>query len=140
MQDNNIPECNLFYIWSKQFHSFFGQPKNSKSITVINILADNIFKYQIMVKDKAISPIIVSAPYVVNLSTDSQYHDTEFKGLLIDLNVPICSIGNIDELKALQQHDTPVSLNKNIVGLAYFIFGIGSATSIRLVNLNIILE
>lgn len=70
MQNDNIPELELFYIELKQFYTFFGQLEGSKSITVINILAYNAFKYQIILSDKIILPINVPAPYVFNLSTD----------------------------------------------------------------------
>lgn len=54
---------------------------------IVNTLADNAFKHQIILSDKTILPIIIPALYVFKLSTDSQYNDTEFKGLFIDLGV-----------------------------------------------------
>lgn len=45
MQNDNTPELKTFYIKLEQFHAFFGQLKDSKSIIVVNTLADNAFKY-----------------------------------------------------------------------------------------------
>ena len=84
MHNNNTPKPKLFYIESEQFHIFFGQLKISEPITIINILANNAFKYQIIPSDEIVLPITVPTPYVFNSSTDSQYKNTEFKGLIID--------------------------------------------------------
>lgn len=72
---------NLSYSISNQSNStpFFGQLEDSEFIAVINILAHNALKHQIIMSDKRVLPIIVPAPYVFNLSADSQYDDTEFK-------------------------------------------------------------
>ncbi len=59
---------------------------------------------------------------------------------LIDLGTLIQSISKIGQLKALQQLNIFVQLDKNIARIANFIFGIGNATSIRSVNLNTLLE
>ena len=85
MQNDNIHKPKSFYIVSELFHTSFGQLKSLESITVINTLADNAFKHQIILSDETISPITVPIPYVFNLSTDLQYNDTEFKELLINL-------------------------------------------------------
>lgn len=45
MQNDNTSESELFYIESGQFHISFGQLKDSESITIVNTLADNTFKY-----------------------------------------------------------------------------------------------
>lgn len=73
-----------FYIKSKQFYTSFGQLKGSKSITVVNNLADNTFKHRITLNDKIISPITVPALYIFGLSTDLKYNDHEFNELLIN--------------------------------------------------------
>ena len=84
--------------------------------------------------DKTVSPTTLT-PYVFNSSTDSQYNDTESKGLLIDSRASTRSTDGIDQLKVLQQLDITVQLVKNIAGSANFKFGIGSVTSIGSVNL-----
>ena len=81
--------------------------EGSESITVINTLADNAFKYQIILGDKTVSPI-TSALYIFNLSTNSKYNDTEFQALLIDLSASTRLTGGIAQLKALQQLDTSI--------------------------------
>ena len=85
MQNDNTPKPKLFYIKSEYFQTSFGQLKDSKSITVINMLVDNAFKHQITLSDTKILLITVPAPYIFNLSTDWQYNDIEFKALLVDL-------------------------------------------------------
>lgn len=84
MQNDNTPELESFYIESEQFHTYFGQLKGSESITIVNTLAYNAFKHQIILSDKTVLPTTVPAPYVFNLSIDSWYNDMEFKGLPID--------------------------------------------------------
>ena len=106
-----------------------------KPITVVNTLADNTFKYQIILSDEIVLSITDLAPYVFNFSTDLQYNDAEFKGLLIDSSISTQSIGGIGQLKALQQFNISVQLNKNTAELANFIFGIKSVASIRFINL-----
>ena len=106
MQNDNIHKLELFYIESDQFHTFFCQLKNLESITIVNSLADNAFKHWITLNDKIVSPIIVPTSYIFNLSTDSWYNDTEFKGLRIDLGALTWLKGGIGQLKALQQLDT----------------------------------
>ena len=135
-QNDNTPEPESFYIESEQFHTSFGQLEGSEPITVVNTLVDNAFKHQIILNDKTVSPITDLAPYVFNSSTDSRYNDAEFKGLLIDSGASTGSTGGIGQLKALQQLDTSVQLDKNTAGLANFIFGIGSVASIGSVNLD----
>ena len=135
-QNDNTPKPELFYIESEQFQTSFGQLKGSESITVVNTLADNAFKHRITLSDETVSPITVPAPYVFNSSTDSRYNDSEFKGLLIDSGASTRSTGGIGQLKALQQLDTSVQLDKNTAGSANFTFGIGSAASIGSVDLD----
>lgn len=84
IQNDNTFEPDSFYFESEQFSISSGQLKGSKSITVVNTLVDNTFKYQITLNDKTVLPTIVSAPYVFNLSLDSQFNDIEFKRLFID--------------------------------------------------------
>lgn len=49
-------------------------------------------------------------------------------------------MGDISQLKALQQLDTSIQLDKSSARSANFIFGIGSAALIESVNLDILLE
>ena len=84
MQNNNTPELESFYIKLELFHISFGQLEGLELIKVINTLADNVFKHQITLSNKTVLPITVPAPYVFNFSTNSQYNNTEFQGLLID--------------------------------------------------------
>lgn len=66
-----MPESELFYTMLEQFHTTIGQLQSSLSITVVNTLADNAFKYQITLSDETVSLITILAPYIFNLSTDS---------------------------------------------------------------------
>lgn len=74
--------------------------QGSESIIAINTLANNAFKYQIILSNKTVSPI-TCALYVFNLSIDLQYNDTEFKELLMDSNASTRSISGIGQLKTL---------------------------------------
>lgn len=58
---------------------------NTESITIANILTDNIFKYQIILINKIVLFISFTF-YFFNLSTNSQYNDSKFKKLLIYLD------------------------------------------------------
>lgn len=93
-------------------------------------------KHKITLSDETVSPI-TPTPYVFNSSIDSWYNDTEFKGLLIDSGTLTWSTDEINQLKALQQLNTYVQIEKNMVGSANFIFWIESIISVRLVDLNI---
>lgn len=134
--DNDcMPGFESFYTESEQFHTSIGQLHSSESLTVVNTLADNAFKHQITLSDKTVSPITLT-PYVFNSSTDSQYNDTEFKGLVINSSASTRSTGGIGQLKALQQLDTSVQLDKNAAGSTNFTFEIGNAASIGSINLD----
>ena len=81
-----MSEFKFFYTKLEQFHTTFGRQERFKSKTVVHTLADNAFKHQITLRNKTVPPINVSDPYVFNSSIDSKYNDTEFQGLLIDLD------------------------------------------------------
>lgn len=85
---------------------------------VINTLADNAFKYQIILNDETVLPTTFLTSYVFKLSTNSQYNNCKFKGLLINLGVSTQSIDGIGQLKVLQQLNLSVQLDKNIARLA----------------------
>ena len=70
MQNDNIPKLESFHIESEQFHTFFGRLKGLKSIIIVNLLANNTFKHQIILSDRTVLPITVLDPYIFNLSTD----------------------------------------------------------------------
>lgn len=80
----------------KQFHILIDQLQSFDLITVIYILTDIAFKHQITLSNKTILPITVSTFYVFNLSTDSQYNDSEFKGLFINLRASTQSTRSIN--------------------------------------------
>lgn len=105
----------------------------------MNALANNAFKHRITLSDETVFPV-TPASYVFNSSTDSRYNDTDFKWLLIDSGASTQSASGIGQLKALQQLDTSIQLDKNTTRSANFTFGIGSAASIRSVNLDTPLE
>lgn len=60
------------------------------------MLADNVFKYQIILGKKTFLPIIISAPYIFNLSTNSLYNNIKFKRLLINSRASTQSKKSID--------------------------------------------
>ncbi len=74
--------------------------QNIKSTNTINILTDHTFKYQI---SSANTTILFLNPtsYSFTISTDMQYNNFEFKGLLIDSGTAIWSISDLGQLKAL---------------------------------------
>lgn len=47
IQNDYILKSELYYTKSKEFHTSIGQLPSFESLIVINILADNEFKYQI---------------------------------------------------------------------------------------------
>lgn len=61
---------------------------------VINTLANNAFKYWIILSDKIVLSTILF-PYVFNLLIDFQYNNIKFKELLIDLGASTLSTGGI---------------------------------------------
>lgn len=85
---------------------------------------------------KIISLITVPVFNVFNLSTDSQYNDTECKRLLINSGTSTRLSRGSDQLKPLQQLDNSIQLDNNSTKSASFIFGIGSVTLIKSVNLD----
>lgn len=102
-----MPEFELFYTDSEQFYITIGQLNNFESLTIVNILVNNAFKYQIKLNDKIIL-LITLALYDFNLSINSQYNDTEFKGFFINSRALTRSIEGIGQLKILQQCDISV--------------------------------
>ena len=99
------------------------------SLIIVNILANNTFKYPIIETDKRISPTLFNFD-IFSLSTNSQYNDTKFKRLVINSEVLIQSIREIGQLKALKQIDISFEFDKNIAGLDNLIFGIENAVFI----------
>lgn len=95
-------ESKSFYTKLEQFYNSFSWLESSEPKTIINTLADNIFKYQIILSDETVLPIITPVFYNFNSSTNSWYNKTEFKRLLIDLGVLTRSMGGISQLKVLQ--------------------------------------
>ena len=69
IENDYTPKSESFYIESEQFHTLIGQLQSSESSIVINTLADNLFKYQIIMSDET-APLVTPTPYVFNLSTD----------------------------------------------------------------------
>lgn len=102
IHNNRMVEFKSFYTILEQFSTFFVQLKGSESKIVVNTLVDNTFKHQIILSNKTVPPITFFVPYVFNLSTDLQYNDTKFKGLLFDLGISSQLMGNIGQLKAIQ--------------------------------------
>lgn len=101
-------ESQQFYISICQLHSF-------KSLFVVSFLADNAFKHQIILRDKTVSSII-SASYIFNLSTNFQYNNTWFLGLLIDLCALIQSTSDISQLKWFPQLNISIKFDKKQLG------------------------
>lgn len=74
--------------------------------------------------------------YLYNLVFKSQYNNSEFKGLLIDSEAVTQSTGGISQLKALQQLDNTIRLDKTIADSADFVFGIGNTPTIGTIQLS----
>lgn len=115
-----MAKSDSFHIKSEQFYILVDKLKSSLSIAVMNTLADNTFKYIITLSNEIVLLITVTAADVLNSSTDSQYNNTEFKGLLHDSGASTWLTGGIDLLKALHQLDISISYNKNIVQSANY--------------------
>ena len=117
------------------FFISIGALQNIESTNTINLLANNVFKYQITSADGIVA-LTAPVPYSFTISTNLQYDKSEFKGLLIDSGAATRSTGGIGQLKALQKIISSTSLDKITAGSANFIFGIGSTSSIGTVNLD----
>ena len=115
--------------------------RNKKSITTVNLLSDSSFKHRLTAKNSTVPHTTTKPqPFMFNVFTSFWYDDTEFKGLLIDSRAATRSTDGIGQLKALQRLIDTVTLDKTTAGLANFIFGIGSASSIGTVNLDILIR
>ncbi len=95
-----ISEFKLFYSKLKQLHTLIGELQSFDSLTIINNLADNAFKCQIILCNKIVSPII-SIFHVFNFLINLQYDDIKFKRSFIDSNISTQSIKSIGQLKVL---------------------------------------
>ncbi len=62
-------KSELFYTKLEQFYILISQLQSSKSLTVINNLINNAFKYWIILSDNVVS-FITSTYYNFNLLTD----------------------------------------------------------------------
>lgn len=69
---------------------------------VIQNLANNAFKYQVILSDKT-NCLFTFNFYVFNLSTNSQYNDTKFKSFFVDFDIISLFIETINSLKLLKQ-------------------------------------
>lgn len=76
--------------------------KGSESIRVVNTIANNVFKYKIILNNKTILFIIVLISYIFNLLGDLWYNKIEFKELFINSKVLTQLTEGIDSLKELQ--------------------------------------
>lgn len=63
--DKTEPTIELLYTESKKYYTSVCQMQNSESVTTVNALADNIFKYQIILSNKTIF-FITLALYIFN--------------------------------------------------------------------------
>ena len=108
----------------------------TESSTATKILTNDAFKHCLISSDEIslIAPISVS--YVFNVSIDSRYDSSEFKGLLIDSGAATRSTGGMDQLKTLQKLDNTIKFDISTVGSANFIFDMNSTGSIGSINLN----
>lgn len=68
---------------------------------IVNMLADSIFKYQIILSGKTILLITVFNSYIFNLSIDLQYNNIKFIRLFIDLEGSTQFIEDIGQFKTL---------------------------------------
>ena len=106
----------------------------SESSTATEILANDAFKHRSISSDETFP--IASVSYVFNVSIDSRYDSSEFKGLLIDSEIATRSIENMGQLKTLQKFDNTIKFDTSTAGSINFIFGMGSTESIESINLN----
>lgn len=114
---------------TETFFTSFGEMLNAESMDTTSLLADKAFKHRITSTDNTAAPTpAILGPYNFNTTTDIQYDDTKFKGLLIDSGAATRSTGGVGQLRALQQKTTAGSSN--------FVFGIGSAQSIGKIKLD----
>lgn len=120
---------------TKSFAIYFGTFHDSDFMSTTNLLANKVFEHWMTVKDNTVR-LAKSKPYSFNISTSSQYNNTEFKELLIDSGTVICFTRGIDQLEALQAIDKSVKLDKMTAGFGNFIFEIRSTSLIKTVNLD----
>lgn len=124
---------------TEPFFTYFGTFQNTESMAIVSLLANTAFKHQITFEDD-ISAHAKLEPYSFNISTSSQYNNSEFKELLIDSGAATRCTGGISQFEALQTIDNSIMLDKGTAGSTSFIFGIGSTLSIGIVNLNTPIE
>lgn len=102
----------------------------------MKILTNKVFLYYITTKDE-ITPPLVPIIFVFNSIIESQYNNTKFQSLLLDLGVSTKSIGGLNRLKALQKIDNIIKIDNYTAGLANFTFNISSMASLGHINLEI---
>ena len=87
-------------ITNKLFHSLFGAFQNIEFTNIINLLTNNIFKYQIRFIDDTVALINLML-YNFTVLTKLQYDKSEFKRLLTDWGSATWSKIGIGQLKTL---------------------------------------
>lgn len=80
------------------FLTHLGLFRNIKLTNIINIPADNAFKYQITSADITVFFVINLMPYSFITLIDIWYNNSEFKGLLIDLSAATRSTDALGQL------------------------------------------
>ena len=114
---------------NEQFITSLGVLDTTESSAVTKTLANDAFRHRFISSDKTFSITLVS--YVFNVSIDSRYNFSEFKGLLIDSGTATRSTGSMDQLKALQKLYNTIEFDISIVGSTNFIFDMNSTRSIE---------
>ena len=122
-------------ITDELFLSSINALQNIESTNTINLLANNVFKHQIISTNGTVA-LTSPVPYSFTTLTDLWYDKSKFKGLLIDSSAATRSISGIGQLTALQKIILLAKLDKTMARSANFIFGIGSTSSIGTVNLD----
>lgn len=87
-------------IIDKLFFILFVIFQNIEFINIINLLANNTFKYQIIFINSTIVFINLIL-YSFTISTNLQYDKSKLKELLIDSNTMTKSKSNVNQLKTL---------------------------------------
>ena len=123
---------------NEQFITSLDVLNASELSAATKILTNDAFRHRFISSDEifSIAPFLALGPYVFNASIDSRYDFSEFKRLLIDLEIATQSIEDMDQLKTLQKFDNTIKFDTRIAGSVNFIFDMSSTRSIESINLN----
>ena len=122
---------------STTYLTTFGDLTSEEATSTCIELANKAFSHSLTVINTTETTTPNTDPFAYNASTKSHYTSTVFMGIMIDTRASRKSIAGYSQFQALQLIDPSVQLDTSTKGQVSVQFGIGIASSIGTIHVNI---